>query len=392
MIINKDVVVIGAGASGLFAAAEAGMRGRRVVVLERSAALGNKVRVSGGGRCNFTNLNVTPDNYISQNPRFCISALTGFTPRDFIEIIERYGIRYYEKEQGQLFCKISSGEVVSMLRRRCEDAGVTIVYNAKVHDITKRGDVFVIVTNNTGVFHCSSLCLATGGISYPQLGATTFGYRIAAQFGLNVIPTRPALVPLVFNAKDSADFSGLAGISVDAVVSCDGRAFRGGVLFTQRGLSGPPVLQVSSYWRAGGYISINLFPDGDAWEFLLSRRRNKAELATILSGVFSKNFARRWCEINSYVRPINQFNDKELREIAGHLHDWKLWPAKTEGYKRAEAVIGGVDTGELSSKTMEAKKVNGLYFTGEVMDVTGQLGGYNLHWAWASGYACGRHM
>ncbi|MBF0556262.1 MAG: NAD(P)/FAD-dependent oxidoreductase [Nitrospirae bacterium] len=391
MIITKDVVIIGAGASGLFAAATAAMRGRRVVVIERSATLGNKIRVSGGGRCNFTNLNLTPDNYISQNPRFCISALTGFTPYDFIEIIERYGVRYYEKEHGQLFCKISSGDIISMLRRRCEEAGVTVIYNTKVHDIAKRGDVFVIVTNN-GIFHSGSLCLATGGISYPQLGATPFGYRIAGQFGLNVIPTRPALVPLVFNAEDGANFSGLAGISIDTVVSCDGRDFRGGVLFTQRGLSGPPILQASSYWRVGDYISINLLPETDAYEFLLGRRKNKAELPTILSEVFSKNFARRWCEINSYVKPINQFNDKELKEIADSLQHWKLWPAKTEGYKRAEAVIGGIDTGELSSKTMEAKKVNGLYFTGEVIDVTGQLGGYNLHWAWASGYACGRHM
>lgn len=385
----KDAVITGAGASGLFAAAEAGLRGRRVVVLERSASMGNKIRVSGGGRCNFTNLNVTADNYISPNPSFCKSALAGFTPDDFIQLAERYGVRYYEKEQGQLFCKGSSGEIISMLRRRCEEAGVQIIYNTKVHDIAKRGDVFVIVTSN-GIFHCNSLCLATGGISYPQLGATPFGYRMAAQFGLKVNPTRPALVPFVFNAEDSANYDGLAGISIEAVVTCNKRDFRGGVLFTQRGLSGPPILQASSYWQQGDYISINLLPETDAYEFLLSRRKQKADLHNMLA--FPKNFARRWCEAHSYVKPVNQYNDKELQEIAARLHNWKLCPAKTEGYKRAEAVTGGVDTAELSSKTMEAKKVSGLYFTGEVIDVTGQLGGYNLHWAWASGYACGSCM
>ncbi|MBF0458393.1 MAG: NAD(P)/FAD-dependent oxidoreductase [Nitrospirae bacterium] len=384
-----NAIIIGAGASGLFAAAEEGRRGLFVVVLERTATIGNKIRVSGGGRCNFTNLNVTADNYISGNPSFCKSALAGFTPYDFIQMVESYGVRYYEKEQGQLFCRASSGEIIAMLRKRCEEAGVRIISNTKVHDISKRGDVFVTTTDN-GTFHSKSLVIATGGISYPQLGATPFGYRIAGQFGLNVKPTHPALVPLVFNSEDGANLTMLAGISIEAAVSCNGRVFRGGVLFTQRGLSGPPILQASSYWRAGDYISINLFPDANAYEFLLSRRKHKQELYNILE--FPKNFARRWCELNSYMKPINQYNEKELKEIADNLQHWRLWPAKTEGYKRAEAVTGGVDTEELSSKTMEAKSVKGLYFTGEVVDVTGQLGGYNLHWAWASGYACGRHM
>jgi hypothetical protein len=392
MKIVKDAVIIGAGAAGLFSAAEAGGRGRCVIVLERSAGIGNKIRVSGGGRCNFTNLNVTPDNYISQNHDFCKSALAGFTPDDFLRIAEAYGLRYYEKEQGQLFCKRSSGEIIAMLRRRCEEARVLVIYNTKVHDISRRGDGFVIVTNN-GTFHCRSLAIATGGISYPQLGATPFGYRVAGQFGLNVIPTRPALVPLVFNAEDGANFTGLAGISIDAAVRCNGRDFfSGGVLFTQTGLSGPAVLQASSYWGEGDYIEINLLPDTDSYEFLLSRQKNKAELHNILSGVFSRNFARRWCEVHSYMRPMNRFNGKELKEIAGRLHAWRLWPKKTEGYRNAEVTLGGVDTEELSSKTMEAKKVPGLYFIGEVIDVTGQLGGYNLHWAWASGHACGSRM
>ncbi|MBF0515520.1 MAG: NAD(P)/FAD-dependent oxidoreductase [Nitrospirae bacterium] len=389
MTIVKDAVVVGAGASGLFAAAFAGRRGRRVVVLERSAVLGSKIRVSGGGRCNFTNLNVSIDNYISQNPRFCKSALAGFTPDDLLQMIDRDGIRYFEKEHGQLFCKGTSGEIIAMLRRLCEETHVEIIYTTKIHDISKRGDVFVVVTNN-GIFHCASLVLATGGISYPQLGATPFGYRIAGQFGLNVIPTHPALVPFAFNAQDAGNFGGLAGISIEAEVSCNKKTFRGGVLFTQRGLSGPPILQVSSYWRQGDAISINLFPDADAYEYLLSRRSLKAELHNILE--FPKNFARRWCEIHSFIKPINQINDRQLKEIADQLQNWRLCPAKTEGHKRAEAVTGGVDTAELSSKTMEAKKVKGLYFTGEVIDVTGQLGGYNLHWAWASGCACGRYM
>ncbi|MCG6553503.1 MAG: NAD(P)/FAD-dependent oxidoreductase [Candidatus Magnetominusculus sp. LBB02] len=391
MIITKDAVVVGAGASGLFAAAEAGRRGRDVIVLERTATFGNKIRVSGGGRCNFTNLHVTADNYISQNPRFCLSALSSFTPHDFIQIAESYGVSYYEKEHGQLFCKGSSGQIIAMVRQLCEDNNVRIIYNAKIHDISKRGDVFVIVTDS-GIYHSVSLCIATGGISYPQLGATPFGYRVAAQFGLNVIPTRPALVPLVFSAEDSTNFAGLAGISIEAAVSCNKKYFQGGVLFTRRGLSGPPILQVSSYWRPGDSISIDLFAGAAAYEFLQSRRRHKAALSAILSEAFPKNFARTWCEVYSYVRPVNQFNEKELREIAARLHNWQIFPEKTEGYKRAEAVTGGVDAGELSSKTMEAKKVRRLYFTGEVIDVTGQLGGYNLHWAWASGSACGRHM
>ncbi len=360
-------------------------------MLERSGTSGSKIRVSGGGRCNFTNLNVTADNYISQNPRFCKSALSGFTPDDFIRMAEGYGVRYYEKEQGQMFCKGSAGEILSMLRRRCEETGVRIIYNTKIHDISRRGDAYVTVTNN-GTFHSPAIVIATGGISYPQLGATPFGYRIAAQFGLNVVPTRPALVPLVFNAEDGARFDGLAGISFDAVVRCNSMEFSGGVLFTQRGLSGPPILQASSYWVEGSSIGINLLPGADAYEFLKGQRNQKVQLHSLLSGVLSRNLARRWCEVYSYIKPINQFNGRQLRGIADRLQDWKLFPKQTEGYRKAEVTSGGVDTEELSSKTMEAKKVKGLYFIGEVIDVTGQLGGYNLHWAWASGYACGHSI
>lgn len=387
--MKKDVIIIGAGASGLMCAIEAGRRGRSVLLIDHADKIGRKVLVSGGGRCNFTNKDISSENYLSDNPHFCKSALSRFTPSDFIGMLEGHGIRYYEKEAGQLFCEGSSTEILKMLQEECSKAGVEVLTRCRMVDV-ERDNIFTISTTH-GVFTSESLVVATGGLSYPKLGATDIGYKIAGQFGINVTPLRPALVPFILNSNEMKVVRELSGVSIFASVSCKGMEFTGDILFTHRGLSGPAVLQISSYWEPGVDITINLLPGLDLYQFCTTRRNSKVEMKNFLAELLPKRLAHNWSDIYFQSKPVNQYSDKELRAIAKLIQSWVFKPAGTEGYSRAEVTVGGIDTEELSSKTMEAKKQPGLYFTGEVIDVTGQLGGYNLHWAWASGAAAGQH-
>ncbi len=387
--IKKDVVIIGAGASGLMCAIEAGKRGRSVLVLDHMEKIGKKIRVSGGGRCNFTNIDLRPDNYISSNPHFCKSALARFTQHDFISMLDRHKIAYEEREKGQLFCRRSSAEIVNMLHDECKMAGAEIRLNCKVGEIS-RANGFSISTDE-GMINADSLVVATGGLSYPELGATDIGYRTAEKFEMKVTSLKPALVPLVFERKELEFYKDLSGISLAAGVSCGKKRFQGEVLFTHRGLSGPAILQISSYWDSGQKLAVDLLPEVDAFELFMSQRGSKVELANLLSEYLSRRLAHKWSELNASSRPLCTYSEKELRDIASRLHNWTITPAGTEGFKKAEITVGGIDTDELSSKTMESKRVPGLFFTGEVVDVSGQLGGYNLQWAWSSGFAAGQY-
>jgi len=387
-IISQDVIIIGAGASGLLCAIECGKRGRSVLVLDHAERTGSKVRVSGGGRCNFTNLNVSADHYRSQNPHFCKSALARFTPRDILSLAEKYHIAYYEKEAGQIFCVKSSRDIIAMLERECELAGVEMHLKCRVTDIAKNGNFLVTTTGK--YFSAESLVIATGGLSYSNLGASSFGHDIARQFGLRMTQVRPALVPFVFMGKDQQIARDLAGVSFDAALSCSSRKFRGSILFTHRGLSGPAALQASLYWEPGSSLVIDVLPETDIVKIIASRRSSKMLPHNLLSEYLPKRFAQIWFSLLPKEKPLNETSDKELKELADRLHTWEVVPKGTEGYAIAEVTAGGVNTDELSSKTMESKKVAGLYFIGEVVDVTGELGGYNLHWAWASGFAAGQ--
>ena len=388
-VSEKDVIIIGAGASGLICAAECGKRGRSVLVLDHGDRACAKVLVSGGGRCNFTNLNVSAENYLSANPHFCRSALARFTPQDFLSLLKKHRIPWYEKEEGQLFCKGTARDIAEMLLKECGEAGVEIRFKCRGRTIDREEGF--IVTTEQDTIRAESLVIATGGLSYPQLGATGFGHDIARQFGLKLVAPRPALVPLTFSGQDRKFFQGLAGISLPAAIACLNRKFRGSVLFTHRGLSGPAMLQASSYWKEGTTLSIDLFPGIDLGALLSAQRGSRIELRNLLSGHLPKRLAEAWCEHFSPSKPMNQFSDKDLRSLEESLHAWEIKPAGTEGYKTAEVTAGGVDTEGISSKTMEARTVPGLYFIGEVLDVTGHLGGYNLHWAWASGFAAGQY-
>jgi predicted Rossmann fold flavoprotein len=388
-VTKKDVIIIGAGASGLLCAIECGKRGRSVLVLDHGERTGSKIRISGGGRSNFTNLDVTADHYLSGNPHFCKSALARFTPRAILSLVEKHRIAYYEKEAGQIFCVKSSHDIISMLEKECDKAGVEMRLTCSVVDIRKVKN-FIVVTNQ-GAFYSDSLVIATGGLSYPNIGASGFGYDAARQFGLKVTQLRPALVPFVFSDRDQKVFQALAGISLDATVSSGLKRFRGGILFTHRGLSGPAALQASLIWRPGASLNIDLLPETDILGVFFSRRQSKMEMRNLLAGYFPKRFAQVWCDSMMTAKSLNQTSDKELNQIANALHAWEIIPKGTEGFGTAEVTAGGVETDELSSKTMEAKNVSGLYFIGEVIDVTGELGGYNLHWAWASGYAAGQY-
>ncbi len=398
---NWDVIIIGAGAAGLLCAIEAGKRGRRVLVLEHSETIGKKIKISGGGRCNFTNIWTNPDNFTSANPHFCKSALARYTPADFISLVEKHGIAYHEKKLGQLFCDGSSQQIIDLLLRECEAAGVVIRCGSHVSNV-KRDEqaasfAFSIATN-FGNFQSSSMVIATGGLSIPPLGATDFGYRIARQFGLRIEQPRPGLVPLTLSLRMQKRLAKLSGVSVDSLVSYQfdnsrhSAEFRENILITHRGLSGPAILQISTYWRPADPISINLLPDLHASEVLTENQSSGIELANLLSRYLPKRFAHAWCELYAASKPLKQFTAAELREVAQKLHGMQIKPSGTEGFKKAEVTAGGVDTAELSSRTMEAKRVPGLYFIGEVVDVTGQLGGYNFQWAWASGYAAGQSV
>jgi predicted Rossmann fold flavoprotein len=385
-----DVIVIGGGAAGLFCASEAGKRGRRTLVIEHADRVGKKIKISGGGRCNFTNIYSAPDAFLSSNPHFAKSALARYTPRDFIALVEKYGIAYHEKKLGQLFCDGSSEQIIQMLVSECRDAGVEIRCNCKVATVSKN-ERFQVDTNH-GSLVSDSLVIATGGLSIPTLGATDFGYRIARQFGLKIEEPRPGLVPLKLDEGIQQQFASLSGISVDAFVSLGPERFRENILFTHRGLSGPAMLQISSYWKPGSTITIDLLPGINAVELLLENQRSEVELANLLSRRLPKRFAQAWCRVFAPSNPVKQFNAKQLDEIGRQLNGMQVVPAGTEGFRKAEVTTGGVSTDELSSKTMESKKVSGLYFIGEVVDVTGHLGGYNFQWAWASAYAAGQYV
>jgi len=359
-----DVIVIGAGAAGMMCAGQAGQRGRRVLLIDHYHKLGEKIRISGGGRCNFTNLHCRPENFLSQNPHFCRSALARYTPQHFISLVERYRIKYHEKKLGQLFCDDSAQQIIDMLKAECELGGVQWCQPCQVQTVVREGDVFFVETDQ-GSFQAKSLVIATGGLSVPKIGASPFGYRIAEQFSLKVVPPRPALVPLTFAPETLARFGDLSGISIDAEVSCNGGQFRENLLLTHRGLSGPAILQISSYWNGADFITIDLLPGRDADAWLLSQQSNRTQLNNLLSEVLPKRFAQQWCEANGCMKPLHQLSSKTLRELAQGLHQWHIKPSGTVGYNKAEVTLGGVDTDGISSKTMEAKTVKGLYFIGE---------------------------
>jgi predicted Rossmann fold flavoprotein len=390
-IARYDVVVIGAGAAGMMGAATAGQRGRRVLLVDHYPTLGEKIRISGGGRCNFTNLHASPANYLSKNPAYCRSALARYTPRDFIALVERHRIAYHEKTLGQLFCDESATQVIGMLKAECEAGGVEWRMPCEVRGVAREGARFRIDTA-AGPVVAESLVVATGGLTVPKIGATPFGYRLAEQFGLGVVPPKPALVPLSLDPETLARYGDLSGVSVDAEVSCRGARFRENLLFTHRGLSGPAILQASSYWQDGSAadaLHVNLLPGQDVRAWLAEHRRSKAQLATLLAERLPKRFATAWCEAHDLDGPVAELSDKALAEAARILADWPVHPSGTLGYNKAEVTLGGVDTRGLSSKTMQANAVPGLYFIGEVVDVTGHLGGFNFQWAWASGHAAG---
>jgi len=383
-----DVIIIGAGAAGLFCAIEAGKRGRRVAVLEHASSVGKKIAISGGGRCNFTNTNCSAQNFLSQNPNFCKSALARFSPQDFISLVEKHRIPYHEKKLGQLFCDGSSREIIQMLIDECEAVGVEIILNFDVESISSLEN-FVVASKDL-TFTAESLVIATGGLSIPTLGASDFGLRIAKQFGLKVIEPRPGLVPLAYDESHPEGLKDLSGLSVDALVSHGRIEFRENLLLTHRGLSGPSILQISSYWRPGNAIEIDLLPDIDLAD-LLATDQTSTELSTILSRFLPRRFAMLWSELYAPTKPLRQFSKHEIQMVAERIHHWQLPFNRTEGFRKAEVTVGGIDTNELSSKTMEVNKVRGLYFIGEVVDVTGWLGGYNFQWAWASGFAAGQY-
>ena len=390
MAHSHDVLVIGGGAAGLMCALTAGQRGRRVLVIEHANRVGKKILMSGGGRCNFTNTGTTPANYLSANPHFCKSALARYTPQHFIDMVERHGIAYHEKELGQLFCDDSSKQIVKMLVDECEWAGVRIETSCSVERVQAVDDGFRLHTSR-GTYSAPSLVVASGGLSIPSMGATGFGYELARQFGHTVLPTRAGLVPLTLTGKHQEHWQDLSGVALPVEASCNGQRFRNFMLLTHRGVSGPSILQISSYWQAGDDLRLDLLPEGDAFQLLRQQQASRpaAELKTVLSDLLPRRFAQRLCELWLPNRPMKQFNDPQLREIAAKLQSWPLVASGTEGYRTAEVTLGGVDTDEVSSSTLQSKKTPGLYFIGEVIDVTGWLGGYNFQWAWASGHAAG---
>ncbi|MFP5440967.1 MAG: NAD(P)/FAD-dependent oxidoreductase [Gammaproteobacteria bacterium] len=394
-----DVAIVGGGAAGLMCAFTAARRGRKVRVLEHGNRVGRKILMSGGGRCNFTNIHTTPANFLSANPHFCKSALARYTPWDFIALVQKHGIAYHEKELGQLFCDESAKDIVDLLLAECADAGVQIATKTTVGSVTKTADGFRLGICNGeghGTLDAQSLVIATGGLSIPTMGATGFGYEVARQFGHAVLPTRAALVPFTLTGRTLEQFDGLSGVALPATVECNGVSFSNALLFTHRGLSGPAILQISSYWQPGDLLHIDLLPGTDALAWLQARQRERPEtfLHTVLAEALPKRLAQRLCDLGiggtGSSRPLKQYNLPELKAIAAALNDWQLRPAGTEGWRTAEVTLGGVDTAQLSSATMSSKIVPGLFFVGEVVDVTGQLGGFNFQWAWASGHAAGQ--
>jgi predicted Rossmann fold flavoprotein len=397
--MKADVIIIGSGAAGMMCAMQAGQRGCSVVLLDHAKKLAEKIRISGGGRCNFTNIHTKPENFISDNPNFCRSALARYTPNDFIALLQKHNIGFHEKALGQLFCDDASEAVIAMLRGECEAAGVKRFMSCEVAEINRtvgaKEQVKYRLITSRGEFEAASLVIATGGLSIPKTGATPYGYHVAEQFDIPIAKLKPGLVPLTFAPESWKPYSELTGISFEAVINVGKQSFRENVLVTHRGLSGPAILQASSYWQHGTPLRINMLPDMDMGTVLAEHKASKKLLSNFLSTWFAKSFAEVWCTqlaetVKVENKPLNQYNDKQRKQIAAALHDWQITPSGTMGYTKAEVTCGGVDTRALSSKTMECNDVPGLYFIGEVVDVTGWLGGYNFQWAWASGYAAGQ--
>ncbi|KMM76478.1 membrane protein [Xanthomonas sp. NCPPB 1128] len=388
--LRTDVVVIGAGAAGLMCAIAAGQRGRQVRVIDHANKVGKKILMSGGGRCNFTNTGTAPGNFLSANPHFCKSALARYRPTDFIDLVERHHIAYHEKELGQLFCDVSSKQIVRMLVDECAAAAVTVRTGCSVRAVERGSEGFRLDTDD-GPVHADSLVVATGGLSIPSLGASGFGYELARQFGHAVLPTRAGLVPLTLSGKHQERLHDLSGLALPVEARCNGARFHNFMLITHRGVSGPAILQISSYWQPGDDLRLDLLPgqDAAAWLREQKRLRGAAELRTVLGDALPRRFAQRLCEVWLPDKPVRQLDEPQLRAVAELLGAWPLVASGTEGYRTAEVTLGGVDTDQVSSSTMESRRVPGLYFVGEVLDVTGWLGGYNFQWAWASGHAAG---
>ncbi|WP_297505189.1 NAD(P)/FAD-dependent oxidoreductase [Ferrovum sp.] len=384
-----DVIVIGAGAAGMMCAAQAGQRGRKVLLIDHGRKLAEKIRISGGGHCNFTNLHCGPDNYLSRNPHFCRSALARFTPQHFIALVERYGIRYHEKTLGQLFCEGSAQQIIALLRSECERGQVDWRMPCEVQAVGRNGEGFQVTTSH-GHYQSRALVMATGGLAVPAVGSTPMAYQIAEQFGLAVIPPRPALVPLALEPETLKQFGDLSGLSLEVEVSCRKGRFREALLFTHQGISGPAVLQISSYWQNGDFLSIDLLPGKNAETWLRDHGSSRVRIDNFLAELLPHRFARQWCAAHDLSKPLCQFTPPELRKLGEALNNWRIRPSGTLGYNKAEVTLGGVATEDLSSRTMESRSVPGLYFIGEAVDVTGHLGGFNFQWAWASGNAAGQ--
>ena len=392
MTIEYDAIIIGAGAAGMMCAIEAGKRGRKVLLVDHSKKIGEKIRISGGGRCNFTNLNTQASKFLSQNPKFVKSALSQYTQNDFINLIKKYEIKFHEKKLGQLFCDHSAQQIVEMLIKECELANVILKKEFKVADIDKDKDQYIVSTTDE-IYSAQSLIIATGGLSVPKIGATPFGYEIAKKFGLDVLETLPALVPLIFDEQLLKMCKELTGLSVEAIVSFNKVLFQEGMLFTHRGLSGPSILQISSYWKLGGKIKVNLSPKENVFKFLEGKKNSspKQEITNIIGDILPKRLAQIICTENKISGNICEISNKILKKLSDSINTWVINPVGSEGYRTAEVTLGGVNTNELSSKTMMSNKHKGLFFIGEVVDVTGHLGGYNFQWAWSSGYVAGQY-
>ncbi len=390
---NFDVVIIGAGAAGLMCAIEAGKRGRKVLVIDHANKAGKKILMSGGGHCNFTNYSIEAENYISSNPHFCKSALSRFNQWHFLELIYQYQIPFHARAHGQLFCDHSAKDILAMLLSECNKNAVSIELNSPVKQINTEHERFIVQTSRQQL-HCQSLVIATGGLSIPKMGATPFGYQVAEQFGIAIIPTRAGLVPFTWQDLDKIRFTDLSGIAIAAVVSNETISFEENLLFTHRGLSGPAILQISSYWNPGETIEINLLPDLDLFEVLLSKRRehSNSQVGTVLTSFLPKKLIRALCKNELLETPLQNCSDMQINQVVKQLQQWIIKPNATEGYRTAEVTVGGVSCDEISSKTLESTKVKGLYFVGEVLDVTGWLGGYNFQWAWSSGWCAGQFV
>ena len=393
MIKEKyDVIIVGAGAAGMMSAIEAGKRGRKVLLVDHSKKIGEKIRISGGGRCNFTNIHTEANKFISQNPKFVISALNQYTQNDFINLIKKHNIKFHEKKLGQLFCDESAQQIVDLLLLECENANVVLKKEIMITDIGKKAEQYFITTNSNQ-YYSDSLIIATGGLSIPKIGASNFGYEVAKKFNLDIIATLPALVPLTFSEKILGICKELTGLSVEAVVSFKKTFFEEGMLFTHRGLSGPSILQISSYWKLGDNININLTPKLNIFKSLQEKKKlkPKQDIGVIISEILPKRLAQIICKENEVSGNICELSSKKLKQLSDSINAWVINPTGSEGYRTAEVTLGGVNTNELSSKTMMVKKHPGLFFIGEVVDVTGHLGGYNFQWAWSSGFVAGQH-